>query len=536
MIEVDCSIIHNPIKTEILKINEENYYLKLEVIRLVSNLKSLRDEIQPIVDKRKLKSNKTSKKGSMNNKSSAPTPTPTTAPIPPTLSIPTTSQSLTPIVKTTEIVTNINATAIATANTQSTLKSPISDAKLISSSQPKSIVEPLVKSNNNIITTTRNKKRSHDDDINDLILSLIDLSHSHQTSNPKLVVNNNIITNNTNLNTDNATSAASMITTKILEDDATMNEQNIITNNDTINNGNHSKNICDDDNDIENKNENYNGGNVDYVDKYKNNANDFNDKNDNNKKNNFNAENCDNNYIKRSSPTEAVIETDIDLKSLSVKKPFVSISGKIQSPLSNNEIIMSDPLYDFPSKSLLEKPNTYDEDDIDLLSTVSTTPSTMFSLSLSATNETVDSLAGSAVLTNGLDNIGEIPPFELLDLPDDASISKGKLFNYNIPNNRYFSFNKVPILNTYSIIEENFNGEIINTSNINSNNDNEINNSKTASISSLELFNPEDKQNSEKFFNDSVNNMYNNDMVDFSMPEDVDIEFENFINGKNFDF
>lgn len=39
MVEIDSDLISNPIKQEILKINEENYYLKLEVIRIVSNLK-----------------------------------------------------------------------------------------------------------------------------------------------------------------------------------------------------------------------------------------------------------------------------------------------------------------------------------------------------------------------------------------------------------------------------------------------------------------------------------------------------------------
>ncbi|KAG7795315.1 hypothetical protein KL929_004082 [Ogataea haglerorum] len=90
-LDLEASIMNNPLKQQILKINEENYYLKLEVIKLVSDLKKLKNEIRE-----KSKKNET-----------LPTPSP---------SFP--------------------------------------------------------------------RKRSHDDDINDLIVSLIDLNHSQQVQQP----------------------------------------------------------------------------------------------------------------------------------------------------------------------------------------------------------------------------------------------------------------------------------------------------------------------------------------------------------------
>ncbi|KAG7878044.1 hypothetical protein KL905_004517 [Ogataea polymorpha] len=44
--DLEASIMNNPLKQQILKINEENYYLKLEVIKLVSDLKNLKNEIR----------------------------------------------------------------------------------------------------------------------------------------------------------------------------------------------------------------------------------------------------------------------------------------------------------------------------------------------------------------------------------------------------------------------------------------------------------------------------------------------------------
>ncbi|GMF01131.1 unnamed protein product [[Candida] boidinii] len=57
--QLDQSIIANPVKQAILKINEENYYLKLEVIKLVSDLKSLRNEVLSNPSDIKQESNKT---------------------------------------------------------------------------------------------------------------------------------------------------------------------------------------------------------------------------------------------------------------------------------------------------------------------------------------------------------------------------------------------------------------------------------------------------------------------------------------------
>ncbi|KAH3666885.1 hypothetical protein OGAPHI_003335 [Ogataea philodendri] len=44
--DLEASIVNNPLKQQILKINEENYYLKLEVIKLVADLKNLKNEIR----------------------------------------------------------------------------------------------------------------------------------------------------------------------------------------------------------------------------------------------------------------------------------------------------------------------------------------------------------------------------------------------------------------------------------------------------------------------------------------------------------
>ena len=45
-IEVDSSLVENPIKRQILKVNEENYYLKLEVVKLMTQLKRLQSDVE----------------------------------------------------------------------------------------------------------------------------------------------------------------------------------------------------------------------------------------------------------------------------------------------------------------------------------------------------------------------------------------------------------------------------------------------------------------------------------------------------------
>lgn len=372
MIEVDCSIIHNPKKTEILKINEENYYLKLEVIRLVSNLKTLRDEIQPLIEKRKLKSNKNKKD------------------------------------------------------------------KLVKSKSVSTSIKPKEKEQ----TTSSNKKRGHDEDINDLILSLIDLSHSQQTVEQ-------------NKSTDNSLPCDSINDTKDTQPTTKMDTGKQITDPLLL-------------------------------------PNDL-----------------------KQNPTSFPLDHNH------------STTSYTQSPVFTNDLV-NDPFLEFSSKSLVERQILYDEDEIDLLSTVSTTPSTMFSLSQCVTNDTIDSLNGSTVLNELDHHIDEmqIPPFELLNLPDQKSILNGKLdikLNYNMPAND----NKFPMLDTFTMVDESLNNQSINTNTTNNNN----------KIGSLELLNLDDKKLSNQLFNDTEisNSMYNNDsnIVDFTMTDDVDFEFENFINGKN---
>jgi hypothetical protein len=449
MIEIDCSIIHNPLKKEILKINEENYYLKLEVIRLVSNLKGLRDEIQPIVEKRKsLKSNR-----------SSPSPSPS--------ALSSSSSSMT-IKPTTNSTANKNSNKsklnIENQQNKSFLQSKKIDQPLNSIESFESRISPNSETSIDTLQQSKpqSKKRCHDDDINDLIVSLIDLSHSQTSvelqSNENKIINQNI-----------------------------KKETNEITNI-TIN---------------ENKNQiNFNA-------------------NTNKENNNMNINNIkdvnDNNYTINNHESSL-----LESKTNSAKDN--KIKPSIESPLFQNYIHVSDPFME-TTKSF-ERNLLYDEDD--LLSTVSTTPSTMFSLSLSQTNETLDSMNinnNNSNNINMMENINELPPFDLLDLPDDDALINGKIdvkLNYEVPmiapsvmkSNKHIS-----ILDTFNAINSNFADEF-------------MDDDDDDDIGSLELLNFTNNKLSSSIQITSNNNE-NNDIVDFTMADDVDLEFENFINGKD---
>lgn len=173
MVEIDSEIIHNPIKQSILKINEENYYLKLEVIRLVSNLKSLRDESntnntlsdsQQDSDK---KEKKTKKKIKRKQKSISSPQSKIDDPIPSNQS--NLDNNIRP---------SINSTSITTTNTPKTL-SPV---LLLNSSENTNLNNDIPHSKKRSHDETNNDLTNNDDDINNLIVSLVDLSHTQNSA------------------------------------------------------------------------------------------------------------------------------------------------------------------------------------------------------------------------------------------------------------------------------------------------------------------------------------------------------------------
>lgn len=507
MIEVDCSIIHNPMKTEILKINEENYYLKLEVIRLVSNLKSLRDEIQPMVEKRKTKTSRKVRKDKSNSKSS-----PSPASVKPTSTI--TPSSKTPNSRPAS-VSKAPLKTVPSPAQQAAKENPEKDISKKSISQ-----SPTPPTTSTKTTTSTTKKRNHDDDINDLILSLIDLSHSQQTSEPKSSTeeapgkdcSSAPITDNISASMDtNNTSITGTITEHT--------NTNTGTKHDMKRNTEINRNKATPTPTTTTTTTNINTGlQLEASDKAQHQS----------------------QRVAGTVPADfALVASSTTASSAAISPSVTDINAlkqgqqsHIQSPVFSTDLV-NDPFLELSSKSLLEKQILYDEDDLDLLSTVSTTPSTMFSLSLSATNETVDSMAGSgSVLMSGLDNIDELPPFDLLNLPDEKAIAAGKL---DIRHNYERSANDIqyPLLDTFSLLDEN--------------NDYSSNKQHTASVAggsavkasddhdigSLELVNATDRKVSEQMFIDGVNGMYSTEAVDFTMSGDVDSVFDAFVNGRN---
>lgn len=156
--EVDASLVENPIKREILRVNEENYYMKLEVIRQVAVLKNMHVGNSTVTPTRKNYHSgvlKHARSLELPSKRMATTPaSEATTPheykqrhLKRAMSVPTTT-------------TTTKTTKMTTANTRKS-------QNRIKRSQS------CVKSNEK-----RGKKRSRDSDINDLIVSLVDLSHA----------------------------------------------------------------------------------------------------------------------------------------------------------------------------------------------------------------------------------------------------------------------------------------------------------------------------------------------------------------------
>ncbi|GMF02211.1 unnamed protein product [Ambrosiozyma monospora] len=214
--ELEESILKNPIKQEILKINEENYYLKLQVIKLVSDLKSLKNEItmQKTNCKSIASSDVTAIAPSIAPKSTSASPSP--APVSAS-----THAAKAPVIKE-ERVDHINAVSPTLSHhepsalsvppipapIQPKKLSPISPKPTITATRNNNNKHNQNNNNNNNNNSTQNhrkptspmdmltdngkipmnpipmsRKRSHDEDINDLIVSLLDLSHTTPSAN-----------------------------------------------------------------------------------------------------------------------------------------------------------------------------------------------------------------------------------------------------------------------------------------------------------------------------------------------------------------
>ena len=478
MIEVDCSIIHNPLKTEILKINEENYYLKLEVIRLVSNLKGLRDEIQPIVDKRKTKAGRKVKKE-----------------------------------KSTAAAKPAASPALPTA-------APTTVAQGVQKQNPNTFTPVLPQASSSTApaatpVTAPTKKRNHDDDINDLILSLIDLSHSQQTSESK-PASDEAAPNSDSARNTNASTTLTMTPTTTTETN-THTHTHTDTNKYTNTNADMKRSP-------ETKGTNNKATKMKPKTKLKakpkpkpSNADlqadaapipdavDF---------ATMNAPSSSTTTAAAATVTAAPPATSTALSPLVLDQSADALRqgqhSHVQSPVFSNDLV-NDPFFELSSKALLDRQTLYDEDDLDLLSTVSTTPSTMFSLSLSATNETVDSVAGSSgpMLMGGLENIDELPPFNLLNLPDEKAIAAGKLdIRLNYDYDRSVAENRYPPLDTFSLLDGGISGD------------------RDRDIGSLQLL------SDRRLSVDGSSGPNTSELVDFAMPEDVESVFDTFIHGR----
>lgn len=136
-LEVDASLMENPIKQQILRINEENYYLKLEVIRLVTDLKSFKSR-RAGVD---------CADGAVDHTAKAASMAPATA------------------------TSNI-ASAIASASVTPSQPATNTHSKPTTIETTKPSPAPLAAS----------RKRGHEEDVNDLIVSLIDLNRDEDLS------------------------------------------------------------------------------------------------------------------------------------------------------------------------------------------------------------------------------------------------------------------------------------------------------------------------------------------------------------------
>lgn len=417
MIEIDCSVVHNPSKREILKINEENYYLKLEVIRLVSTLKNLREEVQPILEKRK---QKPIIPQSMGKKSVSKKPT--------TLS------------------SNAAGTKQIKGQDEVMKPSSIKEEKKPNSSLNTSLETTLVMDPDKQVSSKANpsckqlcpKKRSHDEDINDLIVSLIDLNHS-QTISDNSTTNNAITTDST------ATNQTKPIPTSL--DDKT-NEMNFST--------------------------------------------------------------------AARDPAKTSVSEEQNLGKATRTSSLLEKQVKMKSPSSYDEFMT------VPQQSMsdFENPFSYEEDDFDLLSTVSTTPSTLFSLSLCATNDTIDYFHnnhGHLSSVNCVESIDELPPFDLLSLPNEDNLFSGSLDVHINYDQQLQSKSQNKKLNTFDTINSNF-AEY-----------------EGKEVGSLDLMSPDTTLSNAHNSGDIFNDRNDDEMMDFMYMDpiiDVETDFENFVNGR----
>jgi hypothetical protein len=415
-IEADCTIIHNPIKKDILKINEENYYLKLEVIRLVSTLKGLKEVStsvssstspapSPVPSPAQSNQNPTQKlKSKTKSTSSKPRET-----VPQTTITPTPTPTITPATTTTKPVgTSVSITkkVSGTAKTAVNVPEPTFRTNCKATATATSNATP---NSTHIPTTQPTRKRCHDDDINDLIVSLVDLSHS-QVGTP-------VAEEHTTLSAAPDTATAPAAT---------------------------------------------------------------------------------------ASRNTTTADRTTKLKS----DPYLDTA-----PVSDAD--------DFDLDLDLDLNVDVDVDADDILSTVSTTPSTMFSLSLSGTNDTIDIVSSGSTGTNiwkTMEDIEEIPPFELLELPNEKSIQSGRMdVRMNYDTGISTTKGKFQMLDTFSVItamEERDHDD----------HDQEQDEEEVGSLRLMRFDNgPPEVPDLDLNFN-----------FNFNDAMDVDHEFANFVDGKGF--
>ncbi|ODV97713.1 hypothetical protein PACTADRAFT_83146 [Pachysolen tannophilus NRRL Y-2460] len=151
----------NPLKQAILKVNEENYYLKLEVIKLVSDLKSLKNEVQ---EQQRQKSQ--GLEGSPGDDINMTITNPQNQVLD---SVPMVGKSSSNLTE-----NNMTIYKLHESNDGSVEKGKQQQQ------QPQESQESQQLQEQNLQEVRKSRKRVHDEDINDLIVSLIDLNHSQK--------------------------------------------------------------------------------------------------------------------------------------------------------------------------------------------------------------------------------------------------------------------------------------------------------------------------------------------------------------------
>lgn len=425
MVEIDSEIVHNPVKQNILKINEENYYLKLEVIRLVSNLKSLRDDI-----------------GVLNNSSNANTNKSAT----PKNKITNTDSTNNTINKDHEITNNDQSHELIDKSDQKPKKKIKRKTKPVTTATTTTPTIPTKTS----IPSTLPVKLPHSN-------SLLQTEVSEMISTPiqNSYIPNSVVSNSPQNQLIPESQQQLQPHSKKRTHDDTNNDQ--ITNNDDI------------DNLI-----------VSLVD----------------------LTHTQNSSLMTPDQSQITALTQTGNSNSNSNSNSNLNSIAIANPVSSQQMSF------FQHNDLSSDPTLFDlDDDVDLLSTVSTTPSTMFSfpLSISTTNDIHTPLMSSTVPLPTMQYIHEQPTFDLLDLPTDDNILDGRMdikMNYELDDIDM----KLPSLNTFDTLntldyESSFLMETVDMDrNLNGSNEG-------VSSNSLELLN-------------------------FGTNEDVDVEFSKFVSGE----